>query len=142
MERKTQKKVIFFFTVRSSLRVVSTTQKMKFSSKEFFSKCHQIRRKLRIWSHFLKNFLMENFIFCAVLRTLVLAAYVLVLRRRKKVESEKLLHALWSNQYLQKTKNNLLNGKSSSKKLIILTENTLLHICEWVLNGLRIYLVL
>ena len=39
---------------------------MKFSSKDFFSKYDQIRRKLRIWSHLLKKFLMENFIFCAM----------------------------------------------------------------------------
>ena len=36
---------------------------MKFSIKDFFSKCDQIRRKLRIWSHLLKKYLMENFIF-------------------------------------------------------------------------------
>ena len=47
--------------------VVSVTaQKMKFFIKEFFSKCDQIRRNLRIWSHLLKKSLMENFIFCAV----------------------------------------------------------------------------
>ena len=41
---------------------------MKFFIKNFFSKCDQFRRKLRIWSHLLKNkSLMENFIFCAVL---------------------------------------------------------------------------
>ena len=34
--------------------------------KDFFSKCDQIRRKLRIWSHLLKKSLIENFIFCAV----------------------------------------------------------------------------
>ena len=39
---------------------------MKFSMKDFFSKCDQIRRKLRIWSHLLKKSLIENFIFCAV----------------------------------------------------------------------------
>ena len=39
---------------------------MKFSIKIFFSKCDQICRKLRIWSHLLKISLMENFIFCAV----------------------------------------------------------------------------
>ena len=39
---------------------------MKFSIKDFLSKCDQIRRKLRIWSHLLKKLLMENFIFCAV----------------------------------------------------------------------------
>ena len=44
----------------------STAQKMKFSIKDFFSKCDQIRRKLQIWSHLLKKSLMENFIFCAV----------------------------------------------------------------------------
>ena len=43
-----------------------TAQKMKFSIKDFFSKCDQIRRKLRIWSHLLKKFVMENFIFCVV----------------------------------------------------------------------------
>ena len=42
-------------------------QKMKFSIKDFFSKCDQIRRKLRFWSHLLKKTLMENFIFCAVI---------------------------------------------------------------------------
>ena len=40
-----------------------TAQKMKFSTKDFSSKCDQIR----IWSHLLEKFLMENFIFCAVL---------------------------------------------------------------------------
>ena len=41
---------------------------MKLSIKDFFGKCDQIRRKLRIWSHLLKKCLMENFIFCAVTR--------------------------------------------------------------------------
>ena len=38
---------------------------MKFSVKDFFSKCDKIRRKLRILSHLLKKFLMVNLIFCA-----------------------------------------------------------------------------
>ena len=42
-----------------------TAQKMKFSIKNFFNKCHQICRKLLIWSHLLRKSLMENFIFCA-----------------------------------------------------------------------------
>ena len=45
-----------------------TAQEMKFSITDFFSKCDQICRKLRIWSHLLKKSLMENFIFCAVLQ--------------------------------------------------------------------------
>ena len=40
----------------------STARKMKFPIKDFFSKCDQIRRKQRIWSHLLKKSLMENFI--------------------------------------------------------------------------------
>ena len=38
-------------------------QKMKFSISDFFGKCDQIRRKLRIWSHLLKKSVVENFIF-------------------------------------------------------------------------------
>ena len=44
----------------------STAQKMKFSVKDFFSKCDQIRSFLWIWSHLRKKSLIENFIFCAV----------------------------------------------------------------------------
>ena len=40
--------------------------KMKFSIKDFVSKCDQIRSKLRIWSHLLNKSLMENLNFCAV----------------------------------------------------------------------------
>ena len=47
-----------------------TAKKMKFSIKEFFSKCDQIRSFLRIWSHLLNKFLMENVIFCTVLSIL------------------------------------------------------------------------
>ena len=47
--------------------VFCTAQKMKFSIKNFFSKCDHIRRKLQTWSNLLKKSLMENFIFCAVL---------------------------------------------------------------------------
>ena len=45
---------------------VNTAQKMKFSIKDFFSKCNQICRILRIWSHLLKKPSVENFIFCTV----------------------------------------------------------------------------
>ena len=39
---------------------------MKFSIKDFSSKCDQIRNFLRIWSHLQEKSLMENFVFCAV----------------------------------------------------------------------------
>ena len=54
---------------RSDECSIITAQKVKFSIKDFFSKCDQIHRKLRIWSHLLKKYLMEKFIFCVVYRT-------------------------------------------------------------------------
>ena len=44
-----------------------TAQKVKFSNKDFFCKCDQIRSFRRIWSHLLKKSLMEKIIFCVVL---------------------------------------------------------------------------
>ena len=41
----------------------TTVQKIKFSIKDCFTKCDQIRSSLGIWSHLLKIPLMENFIF-------------------------------------------------------------------------------
>ena len=52
----------FWFWYIASL----TSQKMKFSVKNFSSKCDQIRSFWRIWSHLLEISLMENFIFCVV----------------------------------------------------------------------------
>ena len=42
---------------------------MKF--KDLFRKCDQMRSFLRIWSHLLKKYLMENFNFCAVLKDIL-----------------------------------------------------------------------
>ena len=50
-------------------------KKMKIFIKDFFSKCDQIRRKLRIWSHLQKKSLMENFIFWAALVGFRLVVY-------------------------------------------------------------------
>ena len=48
------------------LKFYLTAQNLKFPIKDFFSKCDQIRIKLRIWSHLLRKSLMGNFSFCAV----------------------------------------------------------------------------
>ena len=45
------------------MTLATTAEKMKFPIKDFFSKCDQIRRKLRIWLDLLKESLIENFIF-------------------------------------------------------------------------------
>ena len=54
------------YELRLKEKNIHTAQKMKFFIKDFLSKCDQIRRKLRIWSHLLKKSLMENSIFLAV----------------------------------------------------------------------------
>ena len=46
-----------------SSKFVVIAQKMKFFIKNFFGKCDQIRRKLRIWSHLLKKSLIETSFF-------------------------------------------------------------------------------
>ena len=58
-----------FICIASPLTDIATftAQEMKFSIKDFFSKCDQIHSFLRIWSHLLKKSLMETFIFCAVI---------------------------------------------------------------------------
>ena len=53
------------FAIKIKMMMV-TAQKMMFSITNFFSKCDQIRRKIRIWSHLLKKSVMKNFFFCAV----------------------------------------------------------------------------
>ena len=60
--------IIIIYTYFSRESFISTTvisfhaaQKMKFSIKDFCSKCDQIRSFLLIWSHLLKKFLMEDF---------------------------------------------------------------------------------
>ena len=52
--------------IHAKIFLTDTAQKLKFFIKDFFSKCDQIRKNLRIWSYLLKRPLMENFIFCAV----------------------------------------------------------------------------
>ena len=52
-------KKILIWTLFPLIISTSTTQKMKFSIKDFISKCDQIRRK-RIWSHLLKKSLKAH----------------------------------------------------------------------------------
>ena len=68
-----------------------TAQKMKFSINDSFSKCDQIRSKLRIWSHLLKESLMENFIFCVVIvREFIIAITPMITGRFKLEKSQSL----------------------------------------------------
>ena len=62
----------------SSIRLFTPCTKMKFSIEDFFSKCYQINRKLRIWSCLLKKSLMENFIFCALTIHTILSFFCLL----------------------------------------------------------------
>ena len=64
------RRIIDFFNAAHRLLVLGKENKdcskMKFSMKDFFSKCDRICNFLQIWSHLLMKSIMENFIFCAV----------------------------------------------------------------------------
>ena len=69
---------------------------MKFSIKDFFSKCDQICSFRRIWLHLLNKSVMENFIFCALMNKMQLEFYLFQISdSRQNVEtSGTLLHIL------------------------------------------------
>ena len=70
---------------------------MKFPIMDFFSKCDQIRSFLRIWSHLLKKFLMENFPFCTMRITLeynkkLICCFIVLVRNRLQISPLTLTH--------------------------------------------------
>ena len=80
---------LFLFLIQNFLGFIYTAQKMKFSFKDFFSKCDQIHRKLRIWPHLLKKSLMENVIFCPVIEAqkLFTTGAMITFRSARKLRS-------------------------------------------------------
>ena len=69
-------KCLFIFSV-----IAFTALNMKFSIKDFFSKCDQIHRKLRSWSLLLKKAIMENFSFCVVIVEILMSCHCCLLGR-------------------------------------------------------------
>ena len=61
------------------IKKANNAQKMMFSIKDFFRKCDQIRRKLRIWSNLLKKPLMKKLIFCAVMALSLFPDFLIIL---------------------------------------------------------------
>ena len=64
IQQKSWKQITQLFIGIVNHLVPGTAKKMKFSIEDLSSKCDQISRKLRIWSHLMEKSLMENFIFC------------------------------------------------------------------------------
>ena len=79
-------------------------KKMKFSIKDFFSKCDQIRGIFRIWSHLLKKSLMENLNFLCSVKVNFF-----------KIQSEVMLIG-WSNFVSQQRDNQWYSSKCSVKQ--------------------------
>ena len=88
-------------------------KKMKFSIEDFFSKCDQIRRKLRIWYYLLKKSLMENFSFCAILKyAFMLKWHILIIlfQWKKKKKKKKRVQTHYSlKKWSFKKKSFILN---------------------------------
>ena len=60
--------IILLWSINFQINLLySRVQKKKLSIKHFFSKCEQIRRKLRIWFDLLKKTLMKKVRSCAVI---------------------------------------------------------------------------
>ena len=75
---------------------------MKFSIKDFFIKCDQLRIFLRIWLHLLKKSLMENFIFCAVPDAIFLHySCILALHRQLTKTLNQFLKLSKASKYLE-----------------------------------------
>ena len=59
------------------ISITDTAQKMKFSIRDFFSKCDQIRMKLRIWPHFLKKILDAALHFLCSVKVMYISGYLI-----------------------------------------------------------------
>ena len=57
---------MIYISIVVKLKKKKKKKKKKFSIKNFFNKSDQNLRKLQIWPHLLKKFLMENLISYAV----------------------------------------------------------------------------
>ena len=104
--------LIFFWGCRLSILVTGprfisisllTSQKIKFSNKDFFSKFGQIRSSQRIWSHLLKISLMENFIFCAVMTAVKPHLCIINLINKTSTCYVILYHLIWIYQGQKQT---------------------------------------
>ena len=73
IQKNTDQKIFVFGLFYAVLnmpicRFSNTGLKLKICFKDFFGKCDQIHSFLKIWSHLLEKFLMENFFFfCSVI---------------------------------------------------------------------------
>ena len=67
--------------------------KVKFFIKDIFSKCDQIRRKLRIWSHLLEKYLAENFF-------VKLVDFLLILHAKIKLHFKQNVHIRYTNSQI------------------------------------------
>ena len=82
--------IVSFYQELSLVKV--TAQKMNFSIKDSFSKCDQIHRKLRIWSHLLKKSLMENVFFYKVSFNFIPCVEVKISRKGAHPSSKKVMY--------------------------------------------------
>ena len=99
-----------------------TAVKTKFSIKNFFSKCEQIRSFPRVWSHLPKKSLIKNFIFCAM------SVIRFIFEKCLISASIILLQASWSWRFknLRTLKSCLANVK---KRVFNLKQLSKLHLC-------------
>ena len=91
---------------------------MRFSIKNFFSKCDQIRSFLWIWSHLLKKSLMGNFIFFVQHYTHSKWSHIIVLKVKRSLKYQLCQQNKFSNTKSIKIEH---SGKYESSNRIEIT---------------------
>ena len=92
--------------------------------KDFLTKCNQICREQRIWSHLLRKSFMENFIFCAVCRSAFSKKFYLLSSKNHPLNSRIILlfYCCCHWQYLQ-------HWEKSSEQIYEIKENRFFMKC-------------
>ena len=105
---------------------INAESSSEYSFRDFFSKCDQIHRKLRVWSHLLKKSSMENFIFCAVPQTSDTINEVFhygFLSRKLRIWSHLLKKCVMETSYFVQCVFKVSNHKTFQPKCLITSKN-------------------
>lgn len=109
-----------------------TVQNIKFSFKDFFCKGDQIHSFMGIWSNLLKKFLIENCIFCALIKISFRVYYDPRNNLIRRCRSWRLENYFWN--FKLNVRLMLITHKRSQNKHIYICRLPFSHMCYCQLN--------
>ena len=107
---------------------------MKFSIKDFFSKCDQIWSILRICSHLLKKSLMGNFIFCAVVFkefTLLVSQFWYSFSNEKQLVLDLLYNCVFLSCHIHRLSESTICNYLNVKELLAQNRRDIWNLNDW-----------